>query len=118
VVDDVSVFSPTSIDDEETRDMYVASEHCPGNVTQNNNTTNTPTNAYSSLNLAPQLHQNRAGLRTAQNNPFNAVNYPKATPFITLKITIAASPWSKINCCCFWCSSSYLLLALTNIYQY
>ena len=80
MVDDVSVFSPTSIDDEETRDMYVASEHCPGDVTQNNNTTNTPTNAYSYLNLVPQLHQNRAGLRTAQNNPFNAVTTQKQPP--------------------------------------
>ena len=45
MVDDTSVFSSTSIDNEEAMDIYGVSEHCPGIATQNNNTAITPTNA-------------------------------------------------------------------------
>jgi hypothetical protein len=77
VVDDVSIFSSASLNYKEARDIYGASKQYPGNVTQHNTTANTPTNAYSSVNIASQLDQNRAELRTALNNPFNAATTQK-----------------------------------------
>ena len=45
MVDDTSVFSSTSINNEEAMDIYGVSEHCPGIDTQNNSTAITPTDA-------------------------------------------------------------------------
>jgi len=61
----------------EARDIHGTIEHCLDNVMPNNNTANNHTNAYSSVNFAPQFNQNRAELRTALNNPSNTVTGPK-----------------------------------------
>ena len=78
VVDDVSVFSSTLINNKESNNIYGASEHCPRIVTQNNTTTLTPKNAYSSVNIVPQLDQTRAELRTALNYSVVASSYMAA----------------------------------------
>jgi len=52
VVDDVSVFSLTLIDNEEARDIYGSFEHWQGDIMQNNTTANTP--AEESLKLMSQ----------------------------------------------------------------
>ena len=51
--------------------------HYLDNVMKNNTTANTPTNAYSPVNVAPQLNQNRAEKRTALNKPSNAATTQK-----------------------------------------
>ena len=79
MVDDVSILSSALLDYKEVRDIYGASKQYPGNVTQHTATANTSTNAYSSVNIAPQLDQNRAELRTALHNPSNAATTPKKT---------------------------------------
>ena len=72
MVDDESVFSSILANNEEARDIYGELKICPCIVTQNNSTSITPIDAYSFVNIVPQLDQNRAELRTALDNPSNA----------------------------------------------